>query len=90
MGWTMARVVESALNGAGWPCTHENFIAALEKTDLDTKGLTGGPICFSPTDHYGPSWWKAYRWDGESKALKTVVNWYRVDMKDIMGNALKE
>lgn len=85
MGWTMARGVESALKKAGWPCTREDFIVALEKTDLDSKGLTGGPIRFSPTDHYGPTWWKAYRWDGETEALKTLVDWYKIELKDIMG-----
>jgi len=85
MGWTMARVVENALKKAGWPCTREGFIAALEKTDLDSKGLTGGPIRFSPTDHYGPTWWKAYRWDGKAKKLKTIVDWYNVELPEIMG-----
>ncbi len=85
MGWTMARVVESALKKAGWPSTRDDFMAALEKTDLDTKGLTGGPIRFSPTDHYGPTWWKAYRWDGKTKVLKTTVDWYKVELQDIMG-----
>jgi branched-chain amino acid transport system substrate-binding protein len=85
MGWTMGRVVESALEKAGWPCTRGSFITALEKTDLDTNGLTGGPIRFSPTDHYGPSWWKAYRWDGKTMTLKTMVDWYKLELQDIMG-----
>jgi len=87
MGWTMARVVENALKKAGWPCTREAFISAMEKTDLDAKGLTGGPIRFTPTDHYGPTWWKAYRWDSHTKRLSAIVDWYRVDLPDIMAKA---
>jgi len=89
MGWTMARVVESALKICGWPCSRPDFIAALEKVEVDTKGLTGGPIRFSVTDHYGPTWWKAYRWDAKTKGLKTVVDWYKLELPDIMGKLKK-
>lgn len=89
MGWTMARVVEGALEKAGWPCTRSDFLAALEKTEVDTKGLTGGPIKFSPTDHYGPTWWIAYRWDAKTKGLKKIVDWYKVELPQIMDNSGK-
>lgn len=78
-GWTMGRLIEQALKKAGWPCTREKLIAALETTDLDTKGLTGGPIRFTPTDHYGDTWWKAYRWDASKKALVPVMDWFMID-----------
>lgn len=78
-GWTIGRLMEQALTKAGWPCTRAGLIAALEKTDLDTKGLTGGPIKFTPTDHYGPTWWKAYRWNASKKALVTAVDWFPID-----------
>ena len=82
-GWTMGRLIEQALMRAGWPCTRENLISALEKTDLDTKGLTGGPIRFSPTDHYGPTWWKAYRWNASKKALVPIMDWFEIDSEKI-------
>jgi len=85
MGWTMGRVMESALKKAGWPCTRAQLITALEKTDLDTKGLSGGPIRWTPKDHYGATWWKVYRWDAKAKNLKPVLDWYKIDLPDIMG-----
>lgn len=75
-GWTMGRVMEQALQRAGWPCSRTDLIAALEKTDLDTRGLTGGPMRFTPTNHYGPNWWRAYRWDYDKKALVPAVDWF--------------
>jgi len=84
MGWTMGRTVEEALKNAGWPCARAAFISALEKTEVDTRGLTGGPIKFSPKDHYGRSWWKAYRWDAKLKGLKTVVDWFDYELSEIM------
>lgn len=82
-GWTMGRIIEQALSKAGWPCTREDVISALEKTNLDTKGLTGGPIRFTPTDHYGPTWWKAYRWNASKKALVPVMDWFKVEAAEI-------
>lgn len=82
-GWTIGRLMEQALSRAGWPCTRADLIAALEKTDLDTKGLTGGPIKFTPTDHYGPTWWKAYRWDAKKKALVPVMDWFQIEAATI-------
>jgi branched-chain amino acid transport system substrate-binding protein len=78
-GWTIGRLMGQALSKAGWPCSRSDLIAALEKTDLDTKGLTGGPIRFTPTDHYGPTWWKAYRWNGKKKALEPAMDWFEIE-----------
>lgn len=82
-GWTMGRLMEAALTKAGWPCTREGLIAAMERTEIDTMGLSGGPIQFAPTDHYGPSWWKAYRWDSKKKALSPVMDWVKLLPADI-------
>ena len=82
-GWTMGRLMEQALTKAGWPCSRADLIAALEKTDLDTLGLTGGPIQFTPTDHYGPTWWRAYRWNAAKKALLPVMDWFKIETKTI-------
>lgn len=85
MGWTLARLMESALKRAGWPCTRSDLLAALEKTELDTKGLTGGPIRFSATNHYGPSWWIAYRWDSKRGKLKRITDWHKLELSEIVG-----
>ena len=82
-GWTIARVIEAALIKVGWPCTRSDLISALEKTDLDTRGLTGGPIRFTPTDHHGPSWWKAYRWNATKKALVPIMDWFKIEVKEL-------
>jgi len=80
-GWTMGRLVEQALKIAGWPCSRESFIAALEKTNLDTMGLTGGPIRYTSTDHSGPTTWRLYRWNSGKKALVPVMDWFEVTAK---------
>ena len=82
-GWTMGRLIEKALIKAGWPCTREKVISALEHTELDTKGLSGGPIRFTPTDHYGPTWWKVSRWNAAKQALVPVMDWFKIETSDI-------
>jgi len=80
-GWTIGRIVEQALKIAGWPCDREKLLSALEKINLDTNGLTGGPIKYSPTDHSGPTFWKLYRWNDGKKALVPVGDWFEVTAK---------
>ena len=82
-GWTMGLILESALKKAGWPCTREKLLASLENIEVDTKGLTGGPIKFTPTDHYGPAWFKLYRWNDTKKALVPKGEWYKVEISDL-------
>lgn len=83
-GWTIARVVEAALSKAGWPGTRANLLAALEKTNLDARGLTGGPIRFTHTDHHGPMWWKVYRWNDTKKALVSTSAWFKLEPSEIV------
>ncbi len=84
-GWTMGRWMEAALKTAGWPCTRAKLISALEKTNLDTRGLSGGPIRFTPTDHLGPTWFKLYRWNDAKKALVPVGNWFKIEPEAVIG-----
>jgi branched-chain amino acid transport system substrate-binding protein len=83
-GWTMGRLCEAALAKAGWPATGANLIAALEKTNLDARGLTGGPLRFTSTDHHGPSWWRLYRWNDKKKALVSSSAWFKLETSEIV------
>jgi branched-chain amino acid transport system substrate-binding protein len=76
-GWSLGAVVTDALKRCGTPCTRESLDKALQHVKLDMQGLTGGAIEMSPGDHYGPSYWRLYRW--ESNELKPVGNWARKD-----------
>lgn len=80
-GWTIGRIAEEGLKIAGWPCTREKFISALEQINLDAKGLTGGSIRYTPTDHSGPTSWKLYRWNASKQALVPVWDWFEVTAK---------
>ncbi len=76
-GWSLGAVAADALKRCGASCTRESLDKALQQVKLDMQGLTGGAIEMSADDHYGPSYWRLYRW--ENNELKPVGNWARKD-----------
>jgi len=79
-GWLMGMVIADALERCGADCDRAGLRDALEETDLDTKGLTGGPLAYSPTDHMGLRYWTAYAWnDGEGRLERVVDEWTEFD-----------
>jgi branched-chain amino acid transport system substrate-binding protein len=47
----------------------------LQGVKVDTQGLTGGAIEMSANDHYGPTYWRLYRW--ENGKLDAIGGWQR-------------
>jgi ABC-type branched-subunit amino acid transport system substrate-binding protein len=82
-GWIVAGVVAEALARAGWPCSRSDLLKALEKTNFDTKGLTGGPIQFSPTNHYGPQYLISLKWDHMKKKFIRISDWIKFDPVEV-------
>jgi branched-chain amino acid transport system substrate-binding protein len=82
-GWVMGIIIEEALKKTGYPCTRENLLTALEKTNVDTRGLTGGPIIFTSKDHHGPSWFKVYRWNANRQGSMPVKDWFKVETEGV-------
>jgi branched-chain amino acid transport system substrate-binding protein len=74
-GWVLGMFAEEALKTCGADCTRESLDKAIQSVKLDTEGLTGGPIQMSADNHYGPTYWRLYRWEkdklvGASEWLK--------------------
>ena len=42
---------------------------------VEMGSLMGGPIQFSPKDHYGTSWWRVYQYDANAKKFQAVSDW---------------
>lgn len=68
-GWLMGMVIADSLERCGEDCDRAAMRDALEETDLDTQGLTGGPLAYSPSDHMGKRYWTGYQWDVDSGQL---------------------
>jgi branched-chain amino acid transport system substrate-binding protein len=81
-GWVSAMVLEQGLRRCGWPCSKERLTQVLSTLSVDTRGLRGGPIEWTPDNHYRrATYYKVYRWDPARNAIVAVGEWTRLDVK---------
>ena len=81
-GWVSAMVLEQALRRCGWPCGKDKLASTLTTISVDTKGLRGGAIEWTPDNHYRrTTYYKVYQWDGGKNAVVPVGDWTRLDVK---------
>jgi branched-chain amino acid transport system substrate-binding protein len=75
MGWSLGTIMETALRQCGHPCPGEKLNSVLENIKVEMGALMGGPVQFSPKDHYGASWWRVYQYDANKKQFLPVSEW---------------
>ena len=81
-GWVSAMVLEAGLKKCGWPCPKDKLATALASVSVDTRGLRGGPIEWTPDNHYRKStYYKVYRWDPSKSVTAPVGGWTRLEIK---------
>lgn len=74
-GWALGALAAEALKQCGPSCTRATLDQAIQRVKIDTQGMTGGPVEMSAGDHYGPTYWRLYRWQGGQ--LVPVGDWIR-------------
>jgi branched-chain amino acid transport system substrate-binding protein len=75
-GWIAGMTIEAALKGAGWPADHAKLQAAMEKLNIDTHGLRGGPIVWTKANHFRTHlYYRVYKWDTGKSAIVRVQDW---------------
>jgi branched-chain amino acid transport system substrate-binding protein len=75
MGWALATLMEASLRQCGYPCPGEKLNSVLENIRVDMGSLTGGPIHFTPKDHYGTTWWRVFQYDASNKKFSPASDW---------------
>src|SRR6058998_976632 len=81
-GWVSAMVLEAGLKKCGWPCPKDKLATALASVSVDTRGLRGGPIEWTPDNHYRKStYYQVYRWDPSKSVTAPVGGWTRLEIK---------
>jgi ABC-type branched-subunit amino acid transport system substrate-binding protein len=75
MGWSLAKVMEASLLKCGYPCPGEKLNSVLENLKVDMGSLMGGPVQFTPKDHYGTSWWRVFQYDAKDKKFLPASDW---------------
>lgn len=74
-GWGIARVAHEALAACGFPCDGEGLNSALQGLTVDMQGVTGGPIEYTETDHYGTSYWRLNEFSPEEDEFAPIGDW---------------
>jgi branched-chain amino acid transport system substrate-binding protein len=81
-GWVAGMVIEQTLKNVAWPPTPEKVLAAMGALKVDTKGLRGGPIEWTKTNHFrSKQYYRIYRWDAKKQAVTRVQDWVALDVK---------
>jgi branched-chain amino acid transport system substrate-binding protein len=75
MGWSLAKLMEASLRQCGSPCSGDKLNSVLENIKVDMGSLMGGPIQFTPKDHYGTTWWRVFQYDEKEKKFLPASEW---------------
>ena len=82
-GWLTGLILEQILTKAGWPADAEKVTAAMEKLDLDTKGIRGGPLVWTKENHLRTKqYYRFYHYDSDKKSVVRERDWLQVDVTD--------
>lgn len=82
-GWIAGMVLEQALKNTSWPPSAEKVLAAMNDLRVDTKGLRGGPIEWTKTNHFRTKqYYRSYRWDSAKQTIVPAkAGWAMVEIK---------
>jgi ABC-type branched-subunit amino acid transport system substrate-binding protein len=81
-GFIAGLVLEAALKGAPWPATPQKVLASMNNLKVDTKGLRGGPIEWTKSNHFRTKqYYRVYRWDPSKNGIARVKDWTAIDVK---------
>jgi ABC-type branched-subunit amino acid transport system substrate-binding protein len=79
-GWIAGMAIEAALKGSGGSADRTKLRSAMENLEIDTKGLRGGPIVWTKTNHFRTYlYYRVYKWDGSK--IARVQDWKTYEVK---------
>ncbi len=79
-GWIAGMAIEAAMKGAGASADRAKLHDSMENLKIDTKGLRGGPIEWTKTNHFRTHlYYRVYKWDGSK--IARVQDWKTYDVK---------
>ena len=72
VGYVEALEVVNGLKACGFPCSGESMQKALDGLNVDTGGVTTGPITYSATSHDTLDQFSFYSWDSSSSSVTST------------------
>jgi ABC-type branched-subunit amino acid transport system substrate-binding protein len=81
-GFVAGLVLEAALKKTGWPPTPKKVAAAMSNLKVDLKGLRGGPLEWTKTNHFRTAqYYRVWHWDPAKNAIVRVQDWKVIGAK---------
>jgi len=81
-GWIAGMVIAAVMRGIKDAPTAQKVQAAMSNLKLDLKGLRGGPIEWTQTNHFRTrQHYRVYRWDAGKGQIVVAKNWYAYDVE---------
>lgn len=81
-GWIAGMVIEQALKKTASPVTSDKLLETMNTLEIDTKGMRGGPIVWTKTNHFRTKQYsRVYHWDDSAKSVKRVTDWAMIEVK---------
>ncbi len=81
-GWAHALALEGLLKNVAWPPTRAKVAAALDNVDVDLKGLRGGNLTWTSSNHFRTRHhYRVYRWDNAKQGIIQLQDWTSYDIK---------
>ena len=81
-GWIAGMTLEAILKNVSWPPNPQKVVRAMKKVRVNTKGLRGGPLVWTGSNHFRTRHhYRVYRWDSSKNAIVRVKDWTGYDVK---------
>jgi ABC-type branched-subunit amino acid transport system substrate-binding protein len=81
-GFVAGLVVEQVLRNTPWPPTPQKALAAMNKVKVDMKGLRGGPLEWTPDNHFRTrQYYRVWRWDPQGNRIVRAQDWQAIEVK---------
>jgi ABC-type branched-subunit amino acid transport system substrate-binding protein len=81
-GFVAGLVVEQVLRNTPWPPTPQKVLGAMNKVKVDMKGLRGGPLEWTPDNHFRTrQYYRVWRWDPQGNRIVRAQDWQAIEVK---------
>ena len=81
-GYVAGMVLEAALKKTSWPPTPKKLQAAMSNLKVDLKGLRGGPLQWTNSNHFRTrQYYRVWHWDASGNRVERVQDWKAIDVK---------
>jgi len=80
-GWVTAMVLDEAIRMSDAPFGAAQLQAALNRLDLDTRGLRGTRLTFTPENHFRTQVsYRVYHWESHQQRIVIASDWDTADV----------